>query len=73
MPNSFFAKEAVEAGGLMSYGASWPDAFGRGAITGDKILKGAKLSDLPVKQPIKFELSLKVPVALLATADEVIE
>ena len=83
LPSSFFAKEAVEAGGLMSYGASWPDAFRRGATTVDKILKGAKPSDLPVEQPIKFELAinrktaralgLKVPVALLATADEVIE
>jgi putative ABC transport system substrate-binding protein len=83
LPSSFFAKEAVEAGGLMSYGASWPDAFRRGATTVDKILKGAKPSDLPVEQPTKFELAinrktakalgLKVPLALLATADEVIE
>jgi len=83
LPSSFFAKEAVEAGGLMSYGASWPDAFRRGAGTVEKILKGAKPSDLPVEQPTKFELAinrktanalgLKVPVALLATADEVIE
>jgi putative tryptophan/tyrosine transport system substrate-binding protein len=83
LPSSFFAKEAVEAGGLMSYGASWPDAFRRGATTVDKILKGAKPSNLPVEQPTKFELAinrktakalgLKVPVALLATADEMIE
>ena len=83
LPSSFFAKEAVEAGGLMSYGASWPDAFRRGAKIVDKILKGAKPSDLPVEQPTKFELAinrktakalgLKVPVALLATADEVLE
>jgi hypothetical protein len=83
LPSSFFAKEAVEAGGLVSYGANWPDAFRRGATTVDKILKGAKPSDLPVEQPTKFELAvnlktakalgLKVPVLLLATADEVIE
>jgi len=83
LPSSFFAKEAVEAGGLMSYGASWPDAFHRGAIIVDKILKGAKPGDLPVEQPTKFELAinlktakalrLKVPPSILATADEVIE
>ncbi len=83
LPSSFFAKEAVEAGGLISYGASWPDAFRRGAITVDKILKGAKPSDLPVEQPTKFELAinrktakalgLDIPVSLIATADEVIE
>ena len=83
LPSSFFAKEAVEAGGLMSYGANWPDAFRRGATTVDKILKGAKPSDLPVEQPTKFELAInrktanalgiKLPPSLLATADEVIE
>jgi putative tryptophan/tyrosine transport system substrate-binding protein len=65
----------------MSYGANWPDAFRRGATTVDKILKGAKPSDLD--QPTKFELAinlktakalgLKVPGSLLATANEVIE
>jgi putative tryptophan/tyrosine transport system substrate-binding protein len=83
LPSSFFAKEAVQAGGLMSYGANWPDAFRRGATTVDKILKGAKPSELPVEQPTKFELAinlktaqalgLKVPTSLLATADEVVE
>ena len=83
LPTSFFAQEAVEAGGLMSYGANWPDAFRRGATTVDKILKGAKPSDLPVEQPTKFVLAinvktakalgLKVPTSLLATADEVIQ
>jgi len=83
LPTSFFAQEAVEAGGLMSYGANWPDAFRRGATTVNKILKGAKPSDLPVEQPTKFVLAinvktakalgLKVPTSLLATADEVIQ
>jgi len=83
LPTSFFAQEAVEAGGLMSYGANWPDAFRRGATTVDKILKGARPSDLPVEQLTKFVLAinvktakalgLKVPTSLLATADEVIQ
>jgi putative ABC transport system substrate-binding protein len=83
LPSSFLAKEAVEAGGLMSYGSNWPDAFRRAATTVDKILKGAKPSDLPVEQATKFELAinlktakalgLKVPSSLLSTADEVIE
>jgi putative ABC transport system substrate-binding protein len=83
LPSSFFAKEAVEAGGLMSYGANWPDAFRRGAEIVDRILKGAKPSDLPIEQPTKFELAinqktakalgLTIPQTLLTTADEVIE
>jgi putative ABC transport system substrate-binding protein len=83
LPSSFFAKEAVEAGGLTSYGANWPEAFRRGATTVDKILKGAKPSDLPVEQPTKSELAinlktakalgLDVPLILQQRADEVIE
>jgi putative ABC transport system substrate-binding protein len=77
------AANSVEAGGLMSYGANWPDAFRRGATTVDKILKDAKRSEPPVEQPTKFVLAinlktakalgLNVPTSLLATADEVIE
>jgi putative tryptophan/tyrosine transport system substrate-binding protein len=83
LPSSFAAKEAVEAGGLMSYGPSWPNAFRRAAIFVDKILKGAKPSDLPVEQATKFELAinlktakalgLTVPATLLAIADKVID
>jgi putative tryptophan/tyrosine transport system substrate-binding protein len=83
LPGMFTSKEIVAAGGLMSYGASVPDLFRRGALYAHKILQGTKPTDLPVEQPTKFELSvnlttakalgLTVPPTLLALADEVIE
>jgi putative ABC transport system substrate-binding protein len=83
LPTIYGPREHVEAGGLMSYGANFPDLFRRSADLVDKILRGAKPGDLPVEQPIKFDLiinlttaktlGLTVPPMLLARADEVIE
>jgi putative ABC transport system substrate-binding protein len=83
LPTMFTTREAVKAGGLMTYGPSFPELFRRSAEYVDKILHGAKPEDLPVEQPTKFELiinlttakalGLTVPPSLLARADEVIE
>jgi putative tryptophan/tyrosine transport system substrate-binding protein len=83
LPTSFSEGANVRAGGLMSYGPSYPAMFRRAGEIVDKILRGTKLGDIPVEQPTKFELvlnlktakalGLTIPPTLLATADEVIE
>jgi len=83
LPTMHSVREYIEGGGLMSYGPSYHELFRRAADYVDKILRGAKPSDLPVEQPTKFDLiinlttakalRLNMPPALLARADEVIE
>ena len=80
LPTITGVREFVEAGSLMSYGPSWPDQWRRPADYVDKILRGAKPSDLPVEQPTKFNLvinltnakalGLDIPPTLLARAIE---
>jgi putative ABC transport system substrate-binding protein len=83
LPTVYWWREYVEAGGLVHYGPSINEMYGRAAAFVDKILKGAKPSDLPVEQPTRFDLvvnmrtanalGIAVPPTLLARADEVIE
>jgi putative ABC transport system substrate-binding protein len=83
LPTIHGLREMVEAGGLMAYGASFGELYRRAASHVHKILQGVSPADLPVEQPIKFELvlnmrtakalGLTIPSSLLALADEVIE
>ena len=83
LPAAYPAREFVDAGGLISYGPSYPDLYRRAAGLVDKILKGAKPGDLPIEGPARLELVLNLKTAkalaidiaptLLARADEVIE
>jgi putative ABC transport system substrate-binding protein len=83
LPTMHVLREYVEASGLISYGANWPDQWRRAADLVDKILRGTKPGDIPVEQPTKFDfiinltaakaLGLTIPESLLLRADEVIE
>jgi putative ABC transport system substrate-binding protein len=83
LPSMSTQRQWVEAGGLVSYGPSFPDMYRRAATYVDKILKGAKPADLPLEHPTKFDLTinlkaarslgLAIPPSLLARADQVIE
>jgi len=83
LPSVYPSKEFAEGGGLMAYGPSLTDLYRGTAIYIDKIFKGSKPGDLPVEQPIRFELvvnlqtaktlGLKIPQSILVRADKVIE
>jgi putative ABC transport system substrate-binding protein len=83
LPDVRSLREETVAGGLLSYGPSFPDLFRRAAELVDKILRGTKPADIPVEQPTKFDLvinlktanalGLTIPHNLLVLADEVIE
>jgi len=83
LPTIYGIREFAAIGGLISYGPDVKDNFRRAAAYVDKILKGAKPADLPVEQPIRFQLvvnlktaqalGLTIPPMILSGADEVIE
>ena len=83
LPTMYGSREAVEAGGLMSYAVNVADVFRRAASVVQKVLRGARPADLPIEQPTSFELAinaraarslgLTIPQTLLLRADLVVE
>ena len=83
LPSVASIRQYTEAGGLMNFGPSFADSYRMAAVYVDKIFKGTRPADLPVEQPVKFEmfingktakaLGLKIPQSLLISADKVIE
>jgi putative ABC transport system substrate-binding protein len=83
LPAIYAYRVFAELGGLLSYGSDLTDNFRRAATYADRILKGAKPSELPIQAPVRFELvinmktakalGLQIPDKVLALADEVIE
>ena len=83
LPTMHALREFVDASGLMSYGPNLPDLWRRAGDYVDKILRGTKPGNIPIEQPVKFELvvnrivaralRLEISPTVLARADEVIE
>jgi putative ABC transport system substrate-binding protein len=83
LPAVFTTRDAVDVGGLMSYGADEAESYRRVATDVDRILKGAKPAELPIEQPTKYEMvinlktakqiGLTIPANVLARADKVIK
>ena len=83
VPTSYFRREFIEVGGLISSAANVAEAFRQAGVYVGRILKGEKLRDLPVEQSTKFELvinlttakalGLTIPASYLSLADELIE
>jgi putative ABC transport system substrate-binding protein len=83
LPTIYHLRQFVEAGGLISYGVDYTEAFQQSAVLADRILKGSKPADLPVEQPWRFPLVINlktakalgftIPPSLLLRADQVIE